>query len=538
MSSSAAAASAPAAAPTHGYDPALKNLPAPTCVVKDDNLARPDYNAVSTRSEYVDSRAVLEAKAELLLGMMRRSKAGCPFLGAGISVTSADTYTNSDRRINPRATGEGCTDYASGKTSSVARRSARLTMNFIDNVMRPTPAHRVLAQLFRQGIWQFPDCLSQNHDYLLHRAGVPKEHINELHGCWHESQRESNPVVPMSGQLRGDLFERCLESERTADMCLSLGSSHSGLNCDRIPKSVGQRHKAKGKGEGLAICSLQATTLDSFARLRVWARLDEFMMIVAEKAGLLDAIDWDTDYLYEDATKTRKFRPEHRHVYVADYFAARGRQPPAGTPAVVLQDLAPKIAAAAAAMAKPAAAAAAAATATDAAAPATVAGGVASVAAPAAAAARSIVAEPDAATAASNARPAAPAAAAAAAAPAPAASSYAATAATSVTVGNYHELASATDSNSHRWCVFVRAPRGLVKAVTFHLHPTFTPAEVRVDSAFVDNAGNEEFRLQRLGWGTFPVGCAIELTAGGKTLKATHELSFAAPETSRVVFQR
>ena len=41
-------------------------------------------------------------------------------------------------------------------------------------------------------------------DGLPQKAKFPQEALNEIHGAWFDP---SNPVVPMSGSLRGDLFE-------------------------------------------------------------------------------------------------------------------------------------------------------------------------------------------------------------------------------------------------------------------------------------------------------------------------------------------
>jgi len=316
----------------------------------------------------------------------------------------------------------------------------------------------------------------------------------------------------MSGDLRSDLFQRCLDQERTSDFCLSLGSSHSGLNCDRIPSSVGKRHKSKGQGVGTAICSLQVTTLDPVARMKVWAKLDEFMMIVADKLNLLSTIDWDTDFEYDGVTP-RKFPTTHRHFYIAEYYLSRGRLPPEGTPALILRDLQPRIDAI-----KNSAAAAA---------------------------SRSIVLSADAASSAAAAGGGRPVVEDNLQRPASREDKPVATGqprydsnSVAIEVGNYHELLDSEDKNSHKWTVFVRAPSTAgIQSVTFGLHPTFNPPQVTVSSPFVKNNGENEFRLQRTGWGTFDIAVSINMT-DGKSLKTSHALSFSRPETSKVAFQK
>lgn len=61
--------------------------------------------------------------------------------------------------------------------------------------------------------------------------GYPQDGLNEIHGAWYDP---SNPVVQMSGNLRGDLFEWLREWEERADLVLVLGTSLSGMNADRM----------------------------------------------------------------------------------------------------------------------------------------------------------------------------------------------------------------------------------------------------------------------------------------------------------------
>jgi hypothetical protein len=63
------------------------------------------------------------------------------------------------------------------------------------------------------------------------KPGYPQEGLNEIHGAWYDP---SNPVVQMSGNLRGDLFEWLREWEERTDLVLVLGTSLSGMNADRM----------------------------------------------------------------------------------------------------------------------------------------------------------------------------------------------------------------------------------------------------------------------------------------------------------------
>lgn len=115
---------------------------------------------------------------------------------------------------------------------------------------------------------------------FVFQAGLPQEAINEIHGAWFDP---SNPVVKMSGQLRSDLYSNLLKIEAEADLCLTLGTSLSGMNADRIAQSVAKRNR-DGKGHGLVVVNLQRTQLDSQCALRLWGILDDVMARVAERA--------------------------------------------------------------------------------------------------------------------------------------------------------------------------------------------------------------------------------------------------------------
>ena len=62
--------------------------------------------------------------------------------------------------------------------------------------------------------------------------------------------------------------------------------------------------------------------------------------------------------------------------------------------------------------------------------------------------------------------------------------------------------------NYHRWTMFVQLydkpaeTSKYIKCVTYDLHPTFDPQQVKVDDA--------PFLLSRLGWGMFTAGITIK----------------------------
>merc|ERR1711971_575545 len=134
-------------------------------------------------------------------------------------------------------------------------------------------AHRVF-------IWRF---IQQNHDGLPQKAGMPQRLVNEIHGGIFDP---SNPCVPMTGKLREDLFKDLLHCERTADLMLTLGSSLSGMNSDRLVKTCAERaQRAKSRGEdclGSVIVSLQTTPHDAQASVRIYATIDGTMELLTE----------------------------------------------------------------------------------------------------------------------------------------------------------------------------------------------------------------------------------------------------------------
>ena len=196
--------------------------------------ARPGYNSMSA-SEYLDTEPVLLAKVRRMALLLSAAKRPVYYCGAGLS-TSA-----------------GISDYASSKANSIttpaapslrdelqqalANKEANQTSYKSPLCAQPALAHRVLVALWRAGAVH--RVVQQNHDGqfraagpqnlpspLLHhgtrqrahhslipfppiaglpqKAGMPQHVMNEIHGACHSPD---NPVVPMSGSLRTDLFD-------------------------------------------------------------------------------------------------------------------------------------------------------------------------------------------------------------------------------------------------------------------------------------------------------------------------------------------
>jgi len=150
---------------------------------------------------------------------------------------------------------------------------------------QPTLSHHVLVAMHAAGLlhrW-----INQNHDGLPQKAGLPQQFINEIHGAWHAPD---NPVVPMSGQLRTDLFEDLLECERSADLVLAVGTSLAGMNSDRVVDAAARRAAGDGDGRrsnfGAVVIGLQRTALDEGATLRFYGHCDDVFSALAEELEL------------------------------------------------------------------------------------------------------------------------------------------------------------------------------------------------------------------------------------------------------------
>merc|ERR550514_1147731 len=246
----------------HGFlgDP---SWPPPACIVKSALVARPGHDSCDA-SEYLDSAAVLDAKMGVVAEMIRRSRALCAYTGAGLS------------------TAAGIGDYASRGKGTLAKRWEGKPTGL--RASRPTAGHRVLAALERAGYLQ--QWINQNHDGLAQKATFPQAKLNEIHGGWFDDR---NPVVKMSGSLRDDLFARLEEWTERADVVLALGTSLSGLHADNVAVECARRAVRAREG-GLVVVALQRTKQDARASLRVYAKLDDALEVLAKKLGVSRAM--------------------------------------------------------------------------------------------------------------------------------------------------------------------------------------------------------------------------------------------------------
>jgi NAD-dependent SIR2 family protein deacetylase len=237
---------------------------APVCVTEFDVNARLSFTSIKAH-EYNDTDAVLREKVGVLAGLLRKAKACCAYTGAGIS------------------TAAGIDDYATkAKDQSVTAEDRPVVKDW--KMARPTKAHYVMTALHEKGFLHH--WVQQNHDSLPQKAGYPQHALNEIHGSLHDP---GNPVVPYEGVLRDDLYDWLQEWEAKNDLCLAMGTSLSGFNADRIPERAARRFR-KGLGQGLVIINLQQTPMDEVCSLRLFAKIDTVMEMLAEELGISDAV--------------------------------------------------------------------------------------------------------------------------------------------------------------------------------------------------------------------------------------------------------
>jgi len=239
---------------------------APVCVTDmGDVQARLTFTDVKAH-EYLDEPHVLGAKVALLASMIRASNEMITYTGAGISVAA------------------GIDDYASPVNTSITSNEMPRVKDWKE--ARPTRTHRVLAAMHHAGFLKH--WIQQNHDSLPQKAGYPQSCLNEIHGSLHDP---GNPVVPYEGSLRDDLFKWLHHWQERNDLCLALGTSMSGFNCDSVPARAAEKFdKDPQSHHGLVIVNLQRTPYDEAASLRIYAKVDTVMALLAEALEIADAV--------------------------------------------------------------------------------------------------------------------------------------------------------------------------------------------------------------------------------------------------------
>lgn len=232
----------------------------PIQVVTCDEDARPGYDTVKAH-EYQDDPRTLKEKIRIFAELIQSSENCMAYTGAGISTSS------------------GIDDYASKAKNSKIHEGRKKTGSGLDAT--PSLGHRTLAKLFEEGFLKH--WVQQNHDGLPQKAGMPQQHINEIHGAWYDP---SNPVIPMSGTLRDDLSSWLEEWETKTDLTIAMGTSLCGMSADSAVEEPSMRYSEHGIGFGSVIVGLQRTTSDSISTLRIYAKIDEVAALLLRELGL------------------------------------------------------------------------------------------------------------------------------------------------------------------------------------------------------------------------------------------------------------
>lgn len=181
--------------------------------------------------------------------MIKKSKNCVMYVGAGMS-TSA-----------------GINDYASKKR--VTEHGNRLEM-------QPTVQYHVCASLYKKGyLKQF---ITQNHDGLPLKAGLPWSIVNEIHGGWFDKK---NGVKMMDDKLNPKNLERYEEWREKSDLVIVVGTSLAGMNADRIAIEAGMNPNKQ-----LIIINLQKNPMTKDSQLNIFADISKVFKLLAGDLGI------------------------------------------------------------------------------------------------------------------------------------------------------------------------------------------------------------------------------------------------------------
>jgi len=233
----------------------------PSLVSKSTEVVREDHGNTIQANEFLDSPEVLEEKIKLIASLLQKSKRTSMYCGAGLSKES------------------GLKDAASRGTSLVFQ-------NTLVNGLFAAPnfSQICLARLHKINLIQ--KFFTQNHDGLLQKAGIPQEHVIEIHGGWYDP---SNPPVKYTETLKSDLLDQLLHEAQESDLLLVLGTSLSGMTADKIAEKVSGRSISQ-KSLGIVIINLQQTRLDHVSSIRVWSKISDAFKLL-EKIFKLDEVE-------------------------------------------------------------------------------------------------------------------------------------------------------------------------------------------------------------------------------------------------------
>lgn len=261
----------------HGaiFNGSAEELDAPRCVSQFNVNARA-YGTGIKAHEYEETTRTLRIKVKMLAQLVCASDATIAFTGAGISTMS------------------GIHDYAS-KSNTITAVGRPLVKDW--KLARPTLTHYALTCMHRRGLLHH--WINQNHDSLPQKAKFPQHALNEIHGSLHDI---ANSIVPFEGTLRDDLYEWMEAWKQKAKLCLALGTSMSGFNCDSVAETIGERYidevDISTRNRGLVICNLQETQYDHLAKLRIFAKTDDVFEMLAEELGFKSELETTREEIY------------------------------------------------------------------------------------------------------------------------------------------------------------------------------------------------------------------------------------------------
>eukprot|EP01103_Thecamoeba_quadrilineata_P017954 TRINITY_DN6593_c0_g1_i1.p1 TRINITY_DN6593_c0_g1~~TRINITY_DN6593_c0_g1_i1.p1 ORF type:complete len:395 (-),score=48.41 TRINITY_DN6593_c0_g1_i1:108-1292(-) len=256
-------------------------------------MAHTAHQDLEQVKEHFDSIEVLEEKARKVVELIRKSKGRVvAFTGAGVSTSAGIADFRGPEGV--------WTLRAQGKSHQIKSASALKSI--------PTKTHMALLQLLNVGILDI--IISQNTDGLHRKSGVPANKIAELHGntnleicedcatqylrdyrtrisnsvndhytgrnCSVCKGRLKDTIINFGESLPEDQLELAWERSQRAVLCIVLGSSLTVSPANLMPPEA----------KNLVICNLQKTHLDKSAKVRVYARCDDFVELVMDYLGL------------------------------------------------------------------------------------------------------------------------------------------------------------------------------------------------------------------------------------------------------------
>ena len=136
-------------------------------------------------------------------------------------------------------------------------------------------------------------------------SGYPQEDVIEVHGSWYDP---ANPVICYEGTLRRDVFTRMKEAKYSADLVLVIGTSLSGLNCDKVAMEASDR-SLEAEALGSVIINLQQTEQDGVSSLRIFANIDDVFRALLHELDL----SIDETILWKEPPNTRVTVPYNRN---------------------------------------------------------------------------------------------------------------------------------------------------------------------------------------------------------------------------------